>query len=159
MKSILQHAELMESKLNSRLKKEPNPYTLKYASVWVLTPTLGLKRVAKARDIYELLEARKTLMAIGNAESFTVLTCGWAAPLQNEDTTNDELAPSQHPERRRVRLTVSVNDSGVASVLRFQDKPNEKTVDEGTARGSLADAVQNLMNEVISHQKKKKVKK
>ena len=159
MKSKLKHAELMESKLNSRLKKVPNPYNLKYASVWVLTPTLELKRVAKARDIYELLENRKTLMAIGNAESFTVVTCGWAAPINNENTDNDELAPSKHPERRRVRLTVTANRSGVASVLRFQDNPNEKTVDEGTARGSLADAVKQLMNDVINHQKKKKVKK
>jgi len=159
MKSILTQAELMESKLNSRLKKEPNPYTLKYASVWVLTPTLGLKRVAKARDIYKLLEDRKTLMAIGDAKSFTVVTCGWAAPLENENADDDGLAPSQHPQRRRIRLIISADESGVASVLRFQDKPNETTIDEGQARGSLADAIMTMMEELKKKQKKKKVKK
>ena len=159
MKSILSKAEHMESKLNSRLKKVPNPYNLKYSSVWVLTPTLKLKRVAKAGNVYELLENRKTITDIGNAESFTVLTCGWAAPLAKDDNDDDQVEPSKHPERRRVRLAVSVNRSGVASVLRFQDNPNETIVDEGTARGSLADAVKQLMNDVINQQKKKKVKK
>ena len=150
MKSILSQAEHMESKLNSRLSQLKNPYKLKYSSVWVLTPSLQLKRVAKAGDVYELLEDRKTLTAIGNADTFSVVTCGWAAPLADVD----QVAPSQHPERRRVRLVVTATNSGVASVLRFQDKPNEKTTDEGTARGSLADAIQNLMQEVVAHQQK-----
>lgn len=154
MKSILQKAEHMESKLNSRLSQLKNPYKLKYSSVWVLTPSLQLKRVAKAGDVYELLEDRKTLTAIGNADTFSVLTCGWAAPLAKDDNDDDQVAPSQHPERRRVRLVVTATNSGVASVLRFQDKPNEKTTDEGTARGSLADAIQNLMQEVVAHQQK-----
>ena len=159
MKSILSQAQLMESKLNSRFKKEPNPYTLKYSSVWVLTPTLGLKRVAKGRDVYELLEDRKTLTAIGDAKSFTIVTCGWAAPLPENDTDDDGLAPSQHPERRRIRLVISADESGVASVLRFQDKPNETTIDEGQARGSLADAIMTMMEELKKKQKKKRVTK
>ena len=154
MKSILQQAEHMDSKLNSRLSKLKNPYKLKYASVWVLTPSLQLKRGAKAGDVYELLEDRKTLTAIGNADTFSVLTCGWAAPLAKDDNDDDQVAPSQHPERRRVRLVVTATTSGVASVLRFKDKHNEKTIDEGTARGTLADAIQNLMQEVIAHQQK-----
>ena len=154
MKSALSQAEHMESKLNSRLSKLKNPYKLKYSSVWVLTPSLQLKRVAKAGDVYELLEDRKTLTAIGNADTFSVLTCGWAAPLAKDDNDDDQVAPSQHPERRRVRLVVTATTSGVASVLRFKDKPNEKTIDEGTARGTLADAIQNLMQEVVAHQQK-----
>ena len=154
MKSILSQAEHMESKLNSRLSKLKNPYKLKYSSVWVLTPSLQLKRVAKAGDVYQLLEDRKTLTAIGNADTFSVLTCGWAAPLAKDNNDDDQVAPSQHPERRRVRLVVTATTSGVASVLRFKDKPNEKTTDEGTARGSLADAIQKLMQEVIAKQQK-----
>jgi hypothetical protein len=43
-----------------------------------------------------------------------------------------------------VRLVVSVCDNGVASVLRFADTPGDIVTDAGSARGSLADAVNNL---------------
>jgi hypothetical protein len=43
-----------------------------------------------------------------------------------------------------VRLVVSVCDNGVASVLRFADTPDDIVTDTGSARGSLADAVNNL---------------
>ncbi|CAB4541186.1 unannotated protein [freshwater metagenome] len=85
-----------------------------------------------------------------------VLTCGWAAPLNREeqdgetrsdDETADEVPPSQHPLRRRVRLVVAVCDKGVASVLRFADTPNDIVTDAGAARGSLADAVKDLWND------------
>jgi len=56
-------------------------------------------------------------------------------------------------------LIISADESGVASVLRFQDKPNETTIDEGQARGSLADAIMTMMEELKKKQKKKKVKK
>jgi len=37
-----------------------------------------------------------------------------------------------------------VGDHGVGSVLRFADTPKEIVTDAGSARGSLADAVNNL---------------
>jgi hypothetical protein len=37
-----------------------------------------------------------------------------------------------------------VGDQGVGSVLRFADTPKEIVTDAGSARGSLADAVNNL---------------
>jgi len=90
-----------------------------------------------------------------------VLTCGWAAPIDRSDQCHDDddddaegdddvegddekLPPSQHPQRRRVRLVVVVGDQGVGSVLRFADAPKEIVTDAGSARGSLADAVNNL---------------
>ena len=88
-------------------------------------------------------------------DAAVVLTCGWAAPISRQDhddhddhddheTTDDEVPPSQHPQRRRVRLVVVVCDDGVASVLRFADTPDDIVTDAGSARGSLADAVNNL---------------
>jgi hypothetical protein len=40
-----------------------------------------------------------------------------------------------------VRLTVLVANSGVASVLRFADEPEEVVTDPGSATGSLAEAI------------------
>jgi hypothetical protein len=89
-------------------------------------------------------------------DAAVVLTCGWAAPIDrsdkndhhddgdHDDVDDKKLPPSQHPQRRRVRLVVVVGDQGVGSVLRFADTPKEIVTDAGSARGSLADAVNNL---------------
>ena len=66
---------------------------------------------------------------------------GWAAPI---DECDEDTPPSKAKERRRVRLFVSATEDGAISVLRFKDDPDEAIVDEGTAKGSLADAVVNL---------------
>ena len=92
-------------------------------------------------------------------DAAVVLTCGWAAPIdhdelatgltetETETETSEDIPPSQHPLRRRVRLVVAVCDKGVASVLRFADTPNDIVTDAGAARGSLADAVKDLWND------------
>jgi hypothetical protein len=43
-----------------------------------------------------------------------------------------------------VRLVSVVGDSGVASVLRFADTPDDTITDAGEGRGSLADAINHL---------------
>ncbi|MFM8688949.1 MAG: hypothetical protein ACKODR_09345 [Acidimicrobiaceae bacterium] len=108
---------------------------------------LRISFLAEHGDVYELLDAPSSAIA-RMFDAAVVLTCGWAAPIDrdespaNEDST--EVPPSQHPQRRRVRLVVSVCDNGVASVLRFADTPDDIVTDAGSARGSLADAVNNL---------------
>ena len=42
-----------------------------------------------------------------------------------------------------------VGDAGVGSVLRFADKPDEVVTDPGNAKGSLADAVEQLWRDAI----------
>jgi len=93
-------------------------------------------------DVYELLESDDSV-AVANASDFIALvTCGWASPITDDD--DEEVAPSQHPKRRRVRLFVLASRQSVASVLRFSDEPDSVVTDEGKATGSLADAVHNL---------------
>jgi hypothetical protein len=93
-------------------------------------------------DVYELLESDESV-AVANASDFIALvTCGWASPITDDD--DEEVAPSKHPQRRRVRLFVLASRQSVASVLRFSDEPDSVVTDEGQARGSLADAVHNL---------------
>ena len=106
---------------------------------------LRITFLAEHGDVYELLEAQ-TSAIVRMFDAAVVLTCGWAAPIRDDEDDSEESAtpPSQHPERRRVRLVVVVSDAGVGSVLRFADAPNDVVTDAGAARGSLADAVTNM---------------
>ncbi len=116
---------------------------------------LRITFLAEHGDVYELIDA-PTSAIVRMFDAAVVLTCGWAAPLdrsRDDDHDEDEdkervddlnVPPSQHPQRRRVRLVVVVGDQGVGSVLRFADTPKEIVTDAGSARGSLADAVTNL---------------
>jgi hypothetical protein len=116
---------------------------------------LRISFLAEHGDVYELLDAPSSAIA-RMFDVAVVLTCGWAAPLNRDenddearldDEIRDEVPPSQHPLRRRVRLVVAVCDKGVSSVLRFADTPNDIVTDAGAARGSLADAVKDLWND------------
>lgn len=89
-------------------------------------------------DVYELLDTPSSALA-RMFDSGVVVTTGWAAPLSADGSI--EGAPSEHAERRRVRLVVAVADHGVASVLRFADEPDNVISDPGSATGSLADAI------------------
>jgi hypothetical protein len=105
---------------------------------------LRITFLAEHGDVYELLDA-PTSAIVRMFDAAVVLTCGWAAPLDDDSDANDDsVAPSQHPKRRRVRLVVVVGDGGVGSVLRFADTPDDTVTDAGVAQGSLADAVTNL---------------
>ena len=116
---------------------------------------LRITFLAEHGDVYELIDA-PTSAIVRMFDAAVVLTCGWAAPIDrshesdddddddDDEDANEKVPPSQHPQRRRVRLVVVVGDQGVGSVLRFADTPNEIVTDAGSARGSLADAVTNL---------------
>jgi len=103
---------------------------------------LRISFLAEHGDVYELLEAPTSAVS-RLFDAAVVLTCGWAAPTDGDEPA-DGVPPSQHPRRRRVRLVVCVCDDGVASVLRFADAPDDVVTDTGSARGSLADAVNKL---------------
>jgi hypothetical protein len=113
---------------------------------------LRITFLAEHGDVYELIDA-PTSAIVRMFDAAVVLTCGWAAPIDRSHESDDDdvdldanekVPPSQHPQRRRVRLVVVVGDQGVGSVLRFADTPKEIVTDAGSARGSLADAVTNL---------------
>lgn len=107
------------------------------------------EQIDSGLDIYEMLdeENEKLLNQINEYDMITVATCGWAAPLSKEDDENSDLAPSQHPEKRRVRLFCSANTHAqVGSSLMFSDDIDNPIYDYGTATGSMAEAIINLMN-------------
>ena len=105
------------------------------------------KMIREDVDIYDLIDHLDDDKLVANTafDYFTFITHGWAAPL-NKDGEVDG-APSQHPQKRRVRLIVAVkpeDNNEVASIIQFSDEPDDLIFDYGTATGSLADAVSSL---------------
>lgn len=101
--------------------------------------------IASHGDIYTLLEIVNPSM-LAEFSAIGLVTCGWAAPIAG--STDEETAPSQHPQRRRVRLFVCADRSEMASVLRFRDDAENPITDEGQATGPLAEALAELMRRV-----------
>ena len=95
--------------------------------------------LAQHPDVYALLESPTSGLA-HMFDAAAIVTTGWAAPLDENGEVRG--APSEHEQRRRVRLVVLVANSGVASVLRFADEPDDVVTDPGSATGSLAEAIE-----------------
>ena len=100
--------------------------------------------VASHGDVYQLLDSVKPSLVKG-FDALAIVTCGWAAPI-SEGQSEPDGAPSEHPDRRRVRLFVCATRSEMVSVLRFQDEADTPILDAGEARGPLAEAIADLMN-------------
>lgn len=108
--------------------------------------TLIVKQLHSDSDIYFLIENINQDKLQDNYDYISFITYGWAAPLNN----NGEIdgAPSEHPERRRVRLlmTVSKKENEIlGSTIQFGDS-NEIIHDEGTATGNLKEALMSLVS-------------
>jgi hypothetical protein len=144
---IMELAERVESEVNDTLG-----FDLKQALLVSVTDGLfgvHLSAPLTHGDVYELLESEASLELAKRSEYVAIVTCGWAAPIRDNDDDDDAVAPSQHPERRRVRLVVLASRSSVSSVLRFSDTPDEVVTDAGKATGSLADAIHQLISKTV----------
>ena len=100
-------------------------------------------------DVYQLLADWESAVKLINYDGFGVLTTGWAAPIQKDETGEEDntVPPSQHPERTRVRLFVYCDSQGnVSSSVRFKDE-RELQYDENQARGSLKDSMLRLFQD------------
>lgn len=142
-------AEQIEKEIHSLLSKgdEPTPFVMEGAHLYGVDYTAEgapkLMFIESHPDVYDLL-ANDHNALVASAYAWTlVVTTGWAAPLNANG--NIDQPPSQHAERRRVRLTCIANRQSVASVLRFADQPDDVITDEGSASGSLADAIQQFV--------------
>jgi hypothetical protein len=109
--------------------------------------TVQIEQIASDGDIYDMLYDNPALVAqVKNYDFITIATTGWAAPITDDTDTDNEIAPSKHPKRRRVRLLVSANTHlQFASSISFSDDLENPVYDYGDARGQLAEAVKELM--------------
>lgn len=100
-------------------------------------------------DIYDLLDGTDVADYLTVYSHIAVATTGWASPLTDDEVAND-VPPSQHKDRRRVRLIVVADKESMVSALRFSDNAEEVITDEGKAIGSLADAITQATNRAPS---------
>lgn len=146
MSEILDKAEITEMLISEQLKGQ---FDLKRAMFFAINEIddgkVALALAGEHSDIYDLLDSNDSRAVAKVSDYIAVITCGWAAPLPVNDPDGETgVAPSQHPERRRVRLMVFASKDGCASVMRFSDTPDETVTDDGKAIGSLADAIMDL---------------
>ena len=116
-----------------------------------LIPNIDVVKLQENGDIYEMLQEPSADMLVSAYDGFGVLTSGWAAPVTHDD--EDEIAPSKHPERVRVRLfSYCDNEGEVHSSIRFGDG-RETVYDENQARGSMRDAMADLHQASVAFKK------
>jgi hypothetical protein len=147
--TIATEAELFVNDFLSAFLDEQDGTYLNSAHLLTIRTNEGgevtVEPVASHADVYELIDEviAETPFSVRSSDVLAVLTSGWAAPLNANGEV--EGAPSQHAQRRRVRLMACVrrSDLRMVSVLRFGDN-DETVVDEGEATGSLADALLSL---------------
>lgn len=145
MNTMIQVAE----ELDSFVEANGTGYDVPKAQLFSIAKTSnGLLKFAKAGehgDIYKLLASSKSVAVAKASDAIGVLTVGWAAPTDDNDDVT--VPPSEHPNRRRVRLLCVASREYVASVLRFQDDNDNPIVDDGKAVGSLAEAIRELVSQ------------
>lgn len=141
--SPINYATKLEQTL---FEQEHKPFVSNTAKIY-LDEFDKLKLIHEDSDIYDLLESDEVEEQLSETSlAVLVVTTGWASPRSKDKDDEDDVRPSEHPERRRVRLSIYANRLGeVASIIRFEDDPNEIVTDEGSATGSLADAISSLM--------------
>jgi hypothetical protein len=130
-----------------RLEDSQIGYDSKTAKIYAVNASDGadlseleLELVDSHKDVYDLLDNSDLSYVLKANSHIMVMTCGWAAPLAKSTEELDALPPSEHPQKRRVRLAILANREGIMSVIRFQDD-DETILDAGKATGSLADAI------------------
>ena len=114
-----------------------DPFHMAAAHLYGIDSTGNVSELDQHPDVYELI-SRNVDEIPEQITAVLVVTTGWAAPIA------DGIAPSEHAERVRVRLSVYVpRDASPVSVVMFANG-RENVIDENDARGTLADAIQQL---------------
>jgi len=118
-----------------------DPFDISEAQVFAYTRTGSIRVLIEHEDPYRALWTAAFSNLNEDENGIGIITTGWAAP-----TGNLEIAPSQHPERRRVHLvTITSRAFEDAAILTFHDgTESEITFAEG-GTGQLADALHGAM--------------
>ena len=95
--------------------------------------------IDESDDVYELMAGAAGVL-VRSFDAAAVVTAGWAAP-RAEDGSRAQRA-SRHPLRRRVRAVAVVSDDGVASLIRFEDDPDELIAQTAAGAGLMVDALE-----------------
>lgn len=146
MTTTLELAKRVEQNLNDYKRVG---FTMSKACLYGVDTDGLIMLAGEHNDIYELLDDCAVADLLTVYSHVAVATTGWASPITDDEQAN-EVAPSEHKDRRRVRLVIVADKDGMASILRFSDEPDTVITDEGKALGSLADALMEATNKAPS---------
>ena len=112
-----------------------NPYRTENARLFSISALNEVRLLGISADVYTALASIPCLhRTIGEDLILAIETCGFASPVDDQD-----LPPSVHPGRRRVRLVVVANrDGDIGSALEFSDAPGEP-ITTPSGQGQLAE--------------------
>lgn len=137
--------EKLEAIFNLLYGKDDTKQAIAYGITKDKDNNLISKIITKGDDIYDMIDNLHEDKTYLVNDFVSVRTTGWAAPLGANGEV--EGAPSQHPNRRRVCLFVSLdilNKEVIGSCLKFDDE-EEVIYDFNQATGSLALALESLV--------------
>ncbi len=119
----------------------PDPYRIANARLFAISGLNEVRLLSEVADIYVAIDSIPCLhKTIGEDPLLAVETCGFASPVDDQD-----VSPSVHPKRRRVRLVVVSNrDGDSGSALEFSDQPGEP-ITTPSGKGQLADELAEAM--------------
>jgi hypothetical protein len=108
--------------------------------------SIELYEIEKSEDVYGLLEGAKLRTSTEFYDVIIVITSGWAAPIEDDSLSEDNVPPSKHPGRRRVELHIALdkNSSMACSILFMEEGKVVNTEYDTTGTGPLADAVRSI---------------
>ncbi|HEY4333694.1 MAG TPA: hypothetical protein VGM78_14030 [Ilumatobacteraceae bacterium] len=97
--------------------------------------------IDEGRDAYALIAGSAGVVA-RSFDAAALVTAGWAAPMLDDGSMTHR--PSRHPQRRRIRAVAVIDDSGIASLLRFEDDPGNLITNRERGFGDLVDALETM---------------
>ena len=143
-----QLTDIVELLGNKYLPSDANTTSKGVSRAWVapiVNDDIILDDAVSSGDVYELLEKDEVVEMALRSGAIALYTCGWGAPIKDDSDYDDEVAPSQHPERKRIVLLVCVNNLGEkVSPMRVGDDKELVTTHDG--RGALMDAMETLFS-------------
>ena len=111
-----------------------------------------IEKIDSSTDIYDMLDTDNDnlLNQINKYDMVSFATNGWAAPIaKDNDDEYSDVAPSQHPERRRVKMVIFSDKFGQQmSAISFRNENDEYVLDDylfdDSGTGSLSNAIKAL---------------
>lgn len=116
-----------------------DPFSMDEARLYVIPLDGGQRVLLRDSDEhpYRLLERTADHGPISAA---ALVVTGWCAPTDSSDAPL--CRPSEHPMRQRVRVTVAIDERGIATVMRRSGSPDEPEVMDDRGEGELPDALE-----------------
>lgn len=122
------------------------PFVLPEARLYVIPTGQSRQMLLYDSDEHPYLLLERTNDHAAFSAAALVVT-GWCAPTDPSDPSGRR--PSEHPSRQRVRITVAIDDRGIATVMRRDGAPDEPEVMDDRGEGDLPDALERWWRGVL----------